>query len=94
MSTPPSQDGPRRSEDVRTPLSQLGVGQHARICSARVDADDAAYLSALGLGQSARVVVRRRGEPCIVALCGERDGGCRIGLARRLADRILVEPKA
>jgi hypothetical protein len=57
----------------------------------------------MGLHNEARVRLCRAGEPCIVAVSsslasgrGGNDCGCasecRIGLARRLADRILVAP--
>jgi hypothetical protein len=59
---------------------------------ADVPADDAALLGAMGLCCNAKVRLCRAGEPCIVAVTTGRGAGCRIGLARPLADRIVVEP--
>jgi hypothetical protein len=74
-------------------LSELRCGQTGVICEARLDADDAALLRAMGLGCNAKVRLCRAGEPCIVALtCGKTGGiSCRVGLARPLAERILVD---
>lgn len=81
------------------PLTRLSPGQSAVIAEARLDADDAALLRAMGLTDRSRIKVCRVGEPCVVALgpgspekhchCRGR-GGCRIGIARGLAERILV----
>lgn len=80
-------------------LSQLKRGQSGVVCSTSLAADDAAMLGAMGLRCNAKVRLCREGEPCIVAICSGASGGasgvgsgCRIGLARPLADRIMVEP--
>jgi hypothetical protein len=87
-------------------LSQLRPGQTGVICEAKLEADDAALLRAMGLCCNAHVRLCRAGEPCIVALtcgrAGTKGGGpgeakgpagsaCRVGLARPLAERIMVD---
>lgn len=77
------------------PLSSLRPGQTAVIAQAGLEADDAALLRAMGLCVRATVRMFRAGEPCVIAVGGvsthcKCGGMCRIGLARSLADRILV----
>jgi hypothetical protein len=62
-----------------------------------LDPSDAALLRAMGLRPSARIRVCRLGEPCIVEVMSgsdscNRPGGCacRIGLAKPLAERVMV----
>lgn len=63
------------------------------VCEASSDPADAALLRAMGLRRDARVRLCRRGEPCIVSILDPSAGeGCRIGLARLLAGRVVVEP--
>jgi hypothetical protein len=45
----------------------------------------------MGLACNSRVRLCRSGEPCIVAVMTGGRASCRIGLARPLADRIMVE---
>lgn len=76
-------------------LCQLKPGQVAVVAEARLDAKDASYLSAMGLCENAMIRVCRMGEPCIVSVLGgcsggASGGGCRIGLALPLAQRIFV----
>ncbi|HYF14630.1 MAG TPA: FeoA family protein [Phycisphaerales bacterium] len=75
-------------------LSCLRRGQTGVVCEANVPAQDAAYLRAMGLRPNAKVRVCRLGEPCIVEVLssGSESCGacCRIGLARELADRVIV----
>lgn len=58
--------------------------------------DEAAMLRAMGLGERVRVRMCREGEPVVVAVgttAGRRchcHGHCRIGLARGLAERVMV----
>ncbi|MFN0134395.1 MAG: ferrous iron transport protein A [Phycisphaerales bacterium] len=76
-------------------LSQLKRGQSGVVCSTSLAQDDAAMLGAMGLRCNAKVRLCREGEPCIVAVCsGSGVAACRIGLARPLADRIMVTPSA
>ena len=78
-------------------LTALRPGQTARVEFTRLEAGDADLLRAMGLRSSARVRLCRLGEPCIVEVlsgtesCGRKGGcACRIGLARPLADNVLV----
>jgi len=72
------------------PLSQLTRGQRGRIEYTQVHPEDSSMLRAMGLRPDAPVQMCRMGEPCIVTLTGECGGGCRIGLARDIASRVMV----
>jgi len=72
-------------------LNTLKPGEAGVVRSAPVNNQDAAMLAAMGLCCDAKVRLCRAGEPCIVAIVGGRGSGCRIGLARPLADMIMVE---
>lgn len=76
--------GEPRSELV--PLSGLAAGRSARL-HGRGDLaqGDACLLAAMGLVDGCRLVVRASGDPCIVEVRSTR-----IGLARRLAEHLLV----
>jgi hypothetical protein len=76
------------------PLSQLVPGQRARLCPECLEAGDGRYLRALGLRPHATVRLCRRGEPCIVDVMTRGGCGCRIGLARPIAEALLVNPLA
>lgn len=89
--------------DARVTLSGLRVGQIGVVCETCMDKRDAAMLRAMGLRPRARVRVCRVGEPLIVEVMGGRmcepnacakptACTCRIGLARALAERVLLEP--
>jgi Fe2+ transport system protein FeoA len=78
-------------------LTTLQAGQMATVFQTSLDPADAALLRAMGLRPAARIRVCRLGEPCIVEVMSgsdscNRPGGCacRIGLARPLAERVLV----
>ena len=80
------------------PLTRLRVGQTAVVQAeglaeaAGVDGEDgAAMLRAMGLTPEARIRLCRLGEPCIVAVRCACGGQTRIGLARRIASRIMVQ---
>ena len=73
-------------------LSQLRPGQSGIVRAAGVGESDAALLGAMGLCCNAKVRLCRAGEPCIVAISTGRGAGCRIGLARPLAEKIMVDP--
>lgn len=76
-------------EPNRIPLTQLRVGQRGVV--SEVDLEDRAVLSAMGLSERAEVKLCRMGEPCIVAVgCACSPGACRIGLSRKIADRVYV----
>lgn len=78
---------------VARPLSTLKAGQYGLVTACRVEGADAPILRAMGLTEGAVVRVTRVGEPTIVALLCHRGCHCsasRVGLARALADRVLV----
>ncbi|MFT3683462.1 MAG: FeoA family protein [Phycisphaerales bacterium] len=75
------------------PLSSLKTGEHGLVIACRVEGADAPILRAMGLTEGAVVRVCRAGEPTIVALLCHRGCHCassRVGLARALADRVMV----
>ena len=76
------------------PLAQLKPGQSGKVRAADVGPADAALLSAMGLCCDARVRLCRAGEPCIVAVLTGGRASCRIGLARPLAERIVIDTDA
>lgn len=69
------------------PLAQLAVGDIARVHDAQVEDATGRFLRAIGLTGTAQLRVCRRGEPCIIQVRATR-----VGLARAIADRILVVP--
>lgn len=88
---------------ARVTLSALRVGQIGVVCETCMDKRDAAMLRAMGLRPRARVRICRVGEPLIVEVMGAGQCElnacakptactCRIGLARALAERVLLEP--
>ncbi len=79
------------------PLSQLRSGDCGTVCECELEGHDGALLRAMGLCPNARVRLCRAGGRMIVAVGGigaegGRGGESRIGLARELADRIMVAP--
>ncbi|MBO6739870.1 MAG: ferrous iron transport protein A [Phycisphaerales bacterium] len=74
------------------PLTQLARGQRATVNAANLDEQDSRMIRAMGLRPDASVQMCRLGEPCIVSLSGACGGGCRIGLAKDIASRVLVTP--
>lgn len=82
-----------RTSPVALSLSQLRPGQRGIVRQADVAGDDAALLRAMGLCCNAKVRLCRAGEPCIVSVVTGNGAGCRIGLARPLAEKILVDPE-
>lgn len=82
------------TQTVSIPLTQLPRGSRARIASTGDHADDAALLRAMGLKPNVELEICRMGQPCIVELTGQCGGGCRLGLSRELADRVLVHAGA
>lgn len=69
------------------PLAHLAVGDIARVHDAQVEDATGRFLRAIGLTRTAQFRVCRRGEPCIIQVRATR-----VGLARAIADRILVVP--
>lgn len=78
------------AEPCRVALTQMRPGQTGVVGESTLDADDAAMLRAMGLRPLARVRLCRLGEPCIVHVVGAHGCCCRIGLSRRLAERVTV----
>lgn len=70
----------------------MAAGAVAKVCESCLDPLDASMLRAMGLRPAARVRLCRLGEPCVVEVFagGADDGHCRIGLARLLAERVMV----
>ncbi|MBL0926296.1 MAG: ferrous iron transport protein A [Phycisphaerales bacterium] len=85
---PPQSPAPRGEIS----LTQLQPGQEGVIRGASLGEDETAMLRAMGLRLNARVKMCRLGEPCIVHLVAGGGCGCRIGLARPLADKVRVGP--
>lgn len=82
---------------VARPLSTFKAGQYGLIVACRVEGADAPILRAMGLTEGAVVRVCRAGQPTIVALLCHRGCHCassRVGLARALADRVMVTEEA
>lgn len=81
-------------EQVKLPVTQMSRDQIGRVCDTCMDVRDAAMLRAMGLRPNARVRVVRLGEPCIIEVMGLNPAtggcGCRIGLAKELAKRVMV----
>lgn len=77
---------------VSIPLTQLPRGSRGTVNADNLDAADFATLRAMGLRPNATVEVCRLGQHCIVALTGSCGGGCRIGIAKDLADRVMIKP--
>jgi Fe2+ transport system protein FeoA len=75
------------------PLTQLTRGQRATVNTSDLDEQDSKVLRAMGLRPDASVQMCRLGEPCIVSLSGACGGGCRIGLAKDIASRVMVTPQ-
>lgn len=75
-------------------LTQLSPGQVAHVAPADVASqlgtEDASLLRAMGLKPNASVCLCRLGDPCIVQVGHIRGDSCRLGLARRIADRLTV----
>ncbi|MFK7760215.1 MAG: ferrous iron transport protein A [Phycisphaerales bacterium] len=71
------------------PLTQLSRGQRGRV-QIEGSTEEVKMLRAMGLRPNASVTMCRLGEPCIVSLSGACGGGCRIGLAKEIAGRVMV----
>jgi Fe2+ transport system protein FeoA len=67
------------------PLAELAVGDIARVHQTDIEDTTGRFLRAIGLTRTAEFRVCRRGEPCIIQVRSTR-----VGLARAIADRILV----
>lgn len=77
---------PERKAGV--PLSTLPAGERGRFVERhQLATDEACLLAALGLTEGSDFIVRSGGDPCIVDVRATR-----IGLARSIASRLLVQP--
>jgi Fe2+ transport system protein FeoA len=91
-SDPACASGVSQSGASRVPLTQLKPGQEATIHAETLPDSERDLLRAMGLHDHARVVLCRVGEPCIVRVMGGCGCSSRIGLARPLAEKMLVGP--
>lgn len=74
-----------------TTLTPGQVGQlFAADLSPELGGEHAGLLRAMGLRPNAAVRMCRQGDPCIVQVGQVRGDSCRLGLSRRVADRISV----
>ncbi len=78
--------------DDRISLTQLPRGGRGRVSGSTLEPKDAQILRAMGIRPDAQLEICRMGEPCIVCVQGSNGSTCRIGLSRRLAERVLVSP--
>ena len=72
------------------PLADLRRGQEGVVTELLVEGSDRALLDSMGLRTTARVRVCRTGHTCVVVASGPDLGACRLGLERRLAQRVMV----
>ena len=72
------------------PLTQLSRGQSGRVQIDGFATDEVKMLRAMGLRPNASITMCRLGEPCIISLSGACGGGCRIGLAKEIAGRVMI----
>ena len=79
------------SAAVSVPLTQLTQGQSAMLESSTLPDLETDELRAMGLRPECELKVCKMGEPCIVTV-GPGAGGCRIALAKKLADQLHVRP--
>jgi len=77
----------RESQNHAADLSHLDDGAFGRIVAVEAAADDSIRLKSLGLCVGRRVQLAKGGDPLIVRVLGAR-----VGLSRRLAACVLVQP--
>ena len=75
---------------TRVSLTQLELGEWGSIQDMSSCGRDEPMLRAMGLKPNAQVRVCRCGSPCIVEVRWCDGPACRLGLSRRLADRVMV----
>ena len=78
---------PAATREATRRLSELEVGDVARMVEAAIDPEDQSLLQALGLTDNSRLRVCKRGEPFIIQVRATR-----IGISGTVADAILVIP--
>jgi Fe2+ transport system protein FeoA len=76
---------PAATREATRRLSELEVGDVARMVEATIDPEDQSLLQALGLTDNSRLRVCKRGEPCVVQVRATR-----IGISSRIARHITV----
>jgi Fe2+ transport system protein FeoA len=76
----------------RRPLAQLKPGSCGIIRQTTLSEAEAASLAAMGLRCNSTIKLCRQGEPCIVSVISGGRQTCTIGLAKPLAQGIIVEP--
>ncbi len=84
-----TQSGPEGAGWI--PLTELSRGQSGRIQMQGAATEEVKMLRAMGLRPNASVTMCRHGQPCIVSLSGACGGGCRIGLAKEIAGRVMIQ---
>jgi Fe2+ transport system protein FeoA len=72
-------------EKVQQSLARLSARRHAIVANVDLGNEDAIRLKALGICAGRRVEIIQLGDPLIV-----RVHGTLVGLAQRLAERVLV----
>ncbi|MBL4808935.1 MAG: ferrous iron transport protein A [Phycisphaerales bacterium] len=88
MATPTTPSNTTPSSTI--PLTQLTRGQSGRVQINGAATEEIKMLRAMGLRPNASITMCRLGEPCIISLSGACGGGCRIGLAKEIAGRVMV----
>jgi Fe2+ transport system protein FeoA len=79
-----------KTQPSTIPLTQLSRGQSGRVQIEGAATEEIKMLRAMGLRPNASVTMCQLGEPCIVSLSGICGGGCRIGLAKEIAGRVMI----
>ncbi|GJM19425.1 MAG: hypothetical protein DHS20C14_16380 [Phycisphaeraceae bacterium] len=74
------------------PLATLRRGATGTVAQVNIDGPDRALLDSMGLRISARVRVCHTGRTCVVVAEGADRCPCRLGLERRLAERVMIAP--
>ena len=69
-------------------LTDLGVGQCARLHLAQLVGQERDMLAALGLDHESHFRICQLGNPCIIQVCATR-----IGLSEEVARKLLVLPE-
>jgi Fe2+ transport system protein FeoA len=85
IATPMPLDDQDSPQPVR--LSDLRIGETARVHQADVDVGVARFLRAVGLTNASQLRLCKAGEPCIIQVRSTR-----IGLSRSVAGKIFVVP--
>ena len=88
MAKPKGKEACTRTADDPVQLDTLAHGKSARLHAAELACEDCDMLQALGLTDRCRLRVCKTGNPVIVQVRQTR-----IGLARSVAERLLVVPE-